>query len=206
MHPHPRPPFQCPHCGGVFQIPPDLAGQAVACPHCNGGVLIPETASTTAPNIPQAPVPSAAAEPPQSIDPWQPPSSQPPMPAPSFAPTLGRTSEIPVSEPPVVMRPEPVEPPPMVVQSTNVSPVTTLSAMLPNEPQSVSRREFVIPTIDGGQATIREPVKTVTAGRKQRQLRDMNSQEKATRRWIKNVVVASFCAGSLTFLMWWLLS
>ena len=57
--------FQCPHCGGGFQIGPNHAARAVACPHCNGAVFVPE-------------MPGLSAEPPVMA---APPQTTPSIPA-----------------------------------------------------------------------------------------------------------------------------
>lgn len=206
-------PFQCPHCGGAFQIPPNLAGQAVACPHCNGGVFIPETASQVAPPpIPQAAPPPVvqAASPP--LDPWQPPVPR----SPAHPPISETAPAPPIAAPPKFEQRNPgrrssaldqFEPP------QRSSPLITPSAALPSpnprtpvEAESQPQRQFVIPTIDGGQTTILEPIKTVTSGRKSRRLAELTSEQKSLRRRIKNVIVAGCCAAILMFLMWWLLN
>jgi hypothetical protein len=65
---------------------------------------------------------------------------------------------------------------------------------------------FVIPTIEGGQAVISEPKKVAVSGAKRRQLRDLTSAEKESRRMIKNLIIFGICAGLLGGLLWWLLN
>ena len=78
----------------------------------------------------------------------------------------------------------------------------SVSSASPFEPR---RREFAIPTPDGGEQTIREPVKMVSSGAKTRQLRDLSSAEKSARRGLKNTIVFAVCGAILAGLMWWLL-
>lgn len=74
---------------------------------------------------------------------------------------------------------------------------------LPGEPEPAAEKMFVIPTIDGGQAVISEPVKTAISGGRRRALRERTSSEKELRRTIKNLIVFALCATLLGALAWW---
>ena len=177
--------FQCPHCAGMFQVLPNVSGQAVACPHCNAGVLIPEmSAPGTLALFSQSEAPPISTPTPGSPEWMQPRTPAPPSqtePSPS------------ISEPPLVSTPTPL-PGASALPLTNAAPI---------EPSPV--REFVIPTLDGGQTVIQDTGKMAVSGAKRRRLRNLTSEEKSTRRWIKNVIVAGSCGIVLVVLLWWLL-
>lgn len=42
--------LRCPHCGKLFRIHSDMAGQQVACPHCRTTVTAPASAASTKPD------------------------------------------------------------------------------------------------------------------------------------------------------------
>ena len=67
-------PLGCPHCGGMFQVLPSMAGQQVSCPHCQGVIVVPGFGGS----------PSGMAPPD-----FPPPSMQPPSPPPQGPPGAG---------------------------------------------------------------------------------------------------------------------
>lgn len=177
-------PFQCPHCGGSFQITPELVGQPVACPHCSNAVFIPQIA-IAATDPPATAVAQSRTEPPIC-------ASEPSAPPVSASPV-----ESTFSPPPVLAPQQTCSPSERPQQDTLV---TTRSK------PATPARSFVISTIDGAQTVINEPTRIAVSGSKHRQLRDATTQEKESRRAIKNIVIFTLCAVLLGVVLWWLLN
>lgn len=201
-------PFQCPLCSGMFQVSESSMGQAVACPHCRGGVLIPDGVPPKWVSTPSPPESQPAGTPLVPL-----PSPPPPLPPPIAAPPILSPS---VSAPPIYPPTKPA--PPMFAPASAPHPSSYLPPQLPSsvtgksdEPPTAvdsapTPQHFVIPTVDGGQAVIREPTRVAVSGTQRRSLRSMTAEERATHRWIKNCVVFSVCAVLLMALFWWLLA
>jgi hypothetical protein len=72
--------------------------------------------------------------------------------------------------------------------------------------QPVPERMFVIPTIEGGQAVIRDPAKVAVSGSRRRELPERSSQQRSAGRFTKNLIVYGLCAVVLLAVLWWLLA
>jgi hypothetical protein len=121
-------------------------------------------------------------------------------------PVFSRQASPPPSPiPPPITAAPPVEHPPNAASGPEPAGIrvqTSESATFEPLPQ----REFVIPTIDGGQMVIREPAKVAVSGSKRRLLRELSPKEKSARRLWKNLVVAGLCGLLMLVLIWWLLN
>ncbi len=128
-------PLACPHCSGLFQVLPSMAGQAVACPHCQVAVTVPSWGPPAPPAPAPAPLPSPA--PPPSPSPqFGPPLSPvaPPGPPPAVP---GPPAPLPVSSGPT--RPIPVTPRPV---SGPVTPIEERSKTIGRGDEKVELRKL----------------------------------------------------------------
>jgi hypothetical protein len=81
---------------------------------------------------------------------------------------------------------------PVAVGGAKASASTTAPVSSARADGSQSASSIVIPTEDGGQVMVREPVKTVGEGDDEIELRSRTPEEKAKRRLIKNLVLWGF--------------
>lgn len=149
--------FNCPHCGGPFQVDTSLHSLQVACPHCRQPVAF-------------------ANESPVSVR--------------SFS--EHSNSEPPVAEPPL-LEPPPTEP---RIAEAPISPATSPTRKRVNtQPRSHSSADLLPPgTVVSPQKVVPQPAEEHEAITDVFRSRQLMADDRATRKFVKNMIVWVCCA------------
>ncbi|MCE9555536.1 MAG: hypothetical protein K8T91_19485 [Planctomycetes bacterium] len=206
--------YQCPHCTGVFQVDPAMAGQQVACPTCQGVVAIGVAAASdavSAANIASQDLAPPIIEP-QSDDeddsPWYPDTEESDR-------QPGSTAEDAVSTSPA---------PRELLGCPHCGGAFQVTAEMAGQQMACPHCRGIV-TIPGapasGDATagnstlqpdammafrIPDNTKKIVVGDRVVEVRRLTPEEKAKRRLIKRVVLIGFCTavliGSMIYLVY----
>ncbi len=79
---------------------------------------------------------------------------------------------------------------------------TVEEAYRPTRPGVAADGSILVPTDDGNYIALREPIKTVSKGNREVELRRLSPEEKARRRFKRNLLVAAFGMVFLILTMW----
>lgn len=170
-------PLGCPHCGGMFQVLPSMAGQQVSCPHCQGVIVVPGFGGSP-PGMAPPDFPPPGMQPPEFPPPgMQPPEMQPPgMQPPGMQP--------PGVQPPGMMPPSPQPQGPPDVGSAGPPPP-------PSSTPAGSRPKVVAKPAEGPVNAAEQRTKTVGRGREKIELRRLTPAELTARRRTRNLVMGA---------------
>jgi hypothetical protein len=157
--------FTCPHCLSAFEIDASMAGRSVCCPACGGALFVPETESpgeTPPADVPPLVYPSAKA-PSSASQGWLEP---PPIVGPHqdvSAPTMGQQPALPLAVQPRAYAPPPVFPVPPTVYAPPLGSTLPIAQAM--------------------------PLTSLPAAPGQKRVRHLSREEKALRRFRRNLVM-----------------
>jgi hypothetical protein len=208
----------CPACGGAFQVLLSLAGHHVGCPHCGTATTIPALATVEQSSPPVAfdayipvevtppPVPTAAPleleESPRDVRSNRPSDARPPDAPPQTAPLSGsaiqrdeatlhsndalQPTAHSISEPGLQREPSRVSRPQPV-------PIDSRRAPLPAAPAS---------SIGFSAVSLRDQERVVGEGSAEIELRRLTPEERARRRFRRNLILSGVCLAILLIVVY----
>ena len=209
--------YQCPHCTGVFQVDPVMAGQQVACPTCQGVVTIGVAANPDA--VPTADIAPQDLAPPiieprtddEDDSPWYPDVEESAR-QPVVAAEIAVATAVPTTPSEMLGCPHcggAFQVTAAMAGQQMACPHCRGIVTIPNAPTSTTGApDSATPESDAMLAfRIPDSTKKIQVGGRVVEVRRLTPEEKAKRRLIKRVVLIGFCTavliGSMIYLVYY---
>ncbi len=163
--------FSCPHCSNPFQVDTSSPAQQVACPHCSQPVSVT--------NEPPIATPPSIAEPPPAASPVAPPVA-----------SVGSRDAV---RAPVDYSPADLLPPTRVVAEDRSQVVLNRDAVVPSHTEVMTGDVPIEPQLASPPIPVAPPEEQQVAT-DDMLLRQQVADDRASRQFIKNTIVWTFCA------------